>query len=145
MIIVGIFALFAIAGVNGWSMPFVNIMESDMGLSSTFFSDYGWLVTTGSIAGVLVILIPLYMIIKRIMGRSFGKHSITILFITWVLMLIWSIFSLIACGTSFQRYINKIETLPDAQAVDSTDVQPASPWQQMEELEDTAAIDLMSE
>lgn len=143
ILIVIIFSVFAMIGVSGWSIPFINAAQTDLGISNTFFSDYGWLVTTGSIAGLIVIVIPLYMLIKRIMGGQFGKHSVTVLFIIWLLMLAWSIFSLIMCGSSFQKYISHTDFSPDIHLTDSTMTQPS--WQQMEELEDTAAIDLMSE
>ena len=145
MLLVVVFAVAAMAGMNGWSLPFINVMQSDMGISNTFFSDYGWLVVSGSIAGLLVIVIPLYMIIKRIMGGSFGRHSILIMSIVWLLMLVWAIFSMVACGTSFQKYVPHIDAWPGILPADTMMSQPPSPWEPMEELEDTAAIDLMSE
>lgn len=127
------------------SLPFINAIQSDMDIPNTFFADNSWLVVTGSIAGLLAILTPLYLLFRRIMGKQSGKHSTLVMLIIWLLMIAWAIFATVTCGTSLQKYISPAGYQADTQPADTTATQPFSPQQSMEELEDTAAIDLMSE
>lgn len=145
MLIVALFSICVTIGAA--THLFTPFFATDLGISDTFFSNYGWLVTTGSIAGLFAVIIPLYLIIKRMTGRPFGRHTVPMLMIIWLLMTAWALFSLIACGSSFHRYfdpstwsshfsINTVDSIAPTQA-DTTDT--------MEELVDSAAIDLWSE
>lgn len=135
-------AIVCTIGGLGIGLPFV-LSASDFGLSSSYFSDYGWLTVTGGIAALLVVAIPIYMIIKRIFGSGGSHRSSLVLVIAWLLMLVWMIVSLVVCGSSFQNYINRSDIgflSPDSVQVNPRDTIPV-----MEEIEDTAAIDLRSD
>ena len=144
MLLIGFFmALMAMLGNMGWSNAFSTMAIENMGLNSTYFSTHGWIIMTGIIAMLMVIIIPLYLIIRRLAGRHTGRRTLLTCAIIWMLMTAWSIVAAVAFAADVNHSFNNSITPPQPDTTAVAPWQPGPP-QFDDELTDTAAIDVRS-
>lgn len=120
---------------------FLHFFSDGLGMSSQYFSSYGWLIATGLVTAVIVIVIPCYLIIKRLFGGRFKSGSLVTLLVVWFLSLVWTLLTIIICGTG-KKYIN--HNLDYNNPNDSTAYMPQDTIGSFGELIDSVAIDVRS-
>ena len=141
-----VFVLIAIvAGMIGFAPQIAgDIFGSSVTPLANFMRDDGWLLMTGIVAGLLVIGIPLYILVKMIMKRQFSRYTLPTLIILWLLMTSWTIFCSVRVPQKLFQKAGGLINMPSVVWNDST-ITTVNPPNTMEELVDTAAIDLRSE
>ena len=135
-----IFAVLAVFGTYGYDNIMLHFVNEDLSLSSEYISDYGWLLISGLAAALLLVIIPCYLVVKRIIGGRFRKQSLVVMLIVWVLSAVWTALAAVICGTTLQRHINSDLTAPNDSI---TNVQPDTIGSSGE-LVDSIAIDVRS-
>ena len=135
-----IFAVLAVFGTYGYDNIMLHFVNEDLSLSSEYISNYGWLLISGLAAALLLVIIPCYSVVKRIIGGRFRKQSLVIMLIVWVLSAVWTALAAVICGTTLQRHISSDLTAPNDSI---TNVQPDTIGSSGE-LVDSIAIDVRS-
>jgi len=152
MVIVALLAaFFGVSAVMIGGLPF-SVVNLGKGYEvySNFFDNDSWLLLAGIIAGLLVVGIPIFLIIKRLVtgkfGRTAGFVSLALWLIAVALCIVAVVFSFIRIHDNKINMYNQQYSLP----ADSTDIQPVDTigameeMEEMEELEDTVVINLWS-
>ena len=91
-------------------------------------------------AALLLVIIPCYLVVKRIIGGRFRKQSLVVMLIVWVLSAVWTALAAVICGTTLHRHISSDLTAPNDSI---TNVQPDTIGSSGE-LVDSIAIDVRS-
>ena len=135
-----IFAVLAVFGTYGYDNIMLHFVNEDLSLSSEYISNYGWLLISGLAAALLLVIIPCYLVVKRIIGGRFRRQSLVIMLIVWVLSAVWTALAAVICGTTLHRHISSDLTAPNDSI---TNVQPDTIGSSGE-LVDSIAIDVRS-
>ena len=135
-----IFAVLAVFGTYGYDNIMLHFVNEDLSLSSEYISNYGWLLISGLAAALLLVIIPCYLVVKRIIGGRFRRQSLVVMLIVWVLSAVWTALAAVICGTTLHRHISSDLTAPNDSI---TNVQPDTIGSSGE-LVDSIAIDVRS-
>ena len=135
-----LFAVLAVFGTYGYDNIMLHFVNEDLSLSSEYISNYGWLLISGLAAALLLVIIPCYLVVKRIIGGRFRKQSLVVMLIVWVLSAVWTALAAVICGTTLHRHISSDLTAPNDSI---TNVQPDTIGSSGE-LVDSIAIDVRS-
>lgn len=114
-------------------------LRSNMGY---LFDNEGWMFISAIVAVVLVFAIPVMLIVKKLRTGRFGAATTCISLVVWLLMLGWTVISVIEGFDQLKARNISITTDDYEQSDDTDDSQMTDNTGEMDELTDSVAIDL---
>lgn len=109
------------------------------------FGNEGWMLVSAIVAVILVFAIPIILIIKKLRTGRFGIVTTCISLVLWLLMLGWTVVSVVEGFDRIKAKHISITTDNYGQSDDTTDPQTVDDTGEMNEIVDSVAIDLWSE